>query len=109
MKLVFNPSTQNSVVYNDEGQMVAPGEWAYLDDEDREIQKLISDGSLVEVPVPDSMPGDVAPGAADALQAAIDDRPEPKPEDPEKTEDGDPQSVRNTGRRTPKTQNKKEA
>ncbi|AZS07898.1 hypothetical protein SEA_KABOCHA_45 [Gordonia phage Kabocha] len=109
MKLVFNPSTQNSVVYNDEGQMVAPGEWAYLDDEVREIQKLISDGTLVEVPVPDTMPGHVAPGAAQALQAAIDDQPKAVEDVAEKREDDDPQPVRNTGRRTPKAQNKKEA
>lgn len=105
MQLVFNPSQTDSVVYSDEGQMVAPGEWAYLDDDaNPRVTALLNSGKLVRVDVPASMPSSVAPGAAEALAQAIDDRPVLPAEDAE--EPSKPQ-VRNTGRsKRTSTQNK---
>ena len=108
MKLVFNPSQTDSVVYSDDGLMVAPGEWAYLDDDtNRRIDTLLNTRKLVEVEVPATMPSNIAPGAAEPMKQAIEDRK--SREAAASSDDGDsPQPVRNTGRNRTTTK-KKEA
>lgn len=112
MKLVFNPSLTDSVVYGDEGQMVAPGEWAYLDDDTYpNVTKFLNTGKLVRVEIPKSMPSSVAPGAAEALKQAVEDRDSKVPDDApleDADDETEPQkpSVRNTGRKRTNTQNK---
>lgn len=114
MQLVFNPSQTDSVVYSDDGLMVAPGEWAYLDDDAHpKVRQFLNSRKLIEVEVPDQVPSDVAPGAAAALKEAVADKQKDIPQDaPEVAEKDDPEAekepVRNTGRRKT-TQTKKEA
>ncbi|AKL88309.1 hypothetical protein BH789_gp028 [Gordonia phage GMA6] len=109
MKLVFNPSQTDSVVYSDDGLMVAPGEWAYLDDDTyRRIDNLLNTRKLVEVEVPATMPSNIAPGAAAAMKRAIEDRQAPNVAE-STDEDDTPSPVRNTGRSRNTTTKKKEA
>lgn len=109
MKLVYNPGN-DSVVYGTDGQMVAPGEWAYLED-DRTVRKAIEESRLIEKEIPQTMPeGDINPKAYAALKAAVDDQPkvETAPEtvagDPPQTEQSTP--VRNTGNRRTTNKNR---
>ena len=75
MRLVFNPSRDNAVVYGKAGQMVAPGEWAYVDDGAYpKVQKFLNDRLLVDVAIPDKVPSNVTPGAAEAIRQAVADR-----------------------------------
>lgn len=99
MKLVYN-RTNNAVVYNEDGQMVAAGEFAYVDEvENNEIGEALADGRLVEKPVPEKMPENVSDSAAGALKAAIaDQHPEPPEADAKDDTDADKPPVRNTGR-----------
>lgn len=109
MKLVYN-RTNNAVVYSEAGQMVAPGEFAYVDDEaHRKIGEALADGRLVEKPVPATMPTNVSDSAAEALRAAIADRTPavaPKPENDDESKAKRP--VRDTGQSRTTTK-KKEA
>ena len=110
MKLVFNPSQTDSVVYSDDGLMVAPGEWAYLDDDThRRINNLLDTRKLVEVSVPATMPSAIASGAAEAMKEAIADQHPPVLEaEAEPVSEPKERPVRNTDRKRNIT-NKKEA
>lgn len=109
MKLVYN-RTNNAVVYSESGQMVAPGEFAYVDDDaHRKIGEALADGRLVDKPIPNTMPANVSDAAADALRAAIADKtPEPAPAAAEADADKGSRPVRNTGQ-SRSTTKKKEA
>lgn len=98
MKLVFNRS-DNTVVYGD-GLHVPPRDFGYVDDEKyRGVDEAISAGTLIEKDVPDSVPANVSPVAAEAIKLAVADKQAAQPEVADKAdEDSDEAPVRNTGR-----------
>lgn len=94
MKLVYNPGN-TPAVYKD-GLQVAPLEWAYIDDENSRVDRLIEAGKLVELVVPERLPENVDPRALTALNEAINDRYVPEPKTVPKIENGNADDVRNT-------------
>lgn len=90
MKLVYNPG--NTPVVYDNGLMVDPGTWAYVEDTSW-LDRALKAGSLVEREVPDEVPADAEPSAVPALQAAVEAR---QKEEAEARKNSEEQGVRNT-------------
>lgn len=114
MKLVYNPGN-TSVVYDDDGRMVAPREWQYVDPAKSRVNRLIEQGKLVEVAVPDRLSENTTAEALPVLNEAINDQSakqdtepsdlvEAPPEDSENREDAE---LRNTGTQSRQRGNRK--
>ena len=114
MKFVYNPGN-TSVVYDDDGRMVAPREWQYVDPAKSRVNKLIEQGRLIEVAVPERLPENTQPDALPVLNEAINDQSaNDVPEDseiveaaPEDSENSEDDSVRNTGTQSRRSSNRK--
>lgn len=99
MKLVYNPSN-TSVVYDDEGHLVAPEEWLNVPVTPK-VEQLVKDGKLVFVNVPNEMPESVVDEAFQAMREAVDSKPSNTASD--RSEDG----VSDTGAQQPRSDARK--